>query len=107
MALLSELPLAAGNLSSSNSVRGSIALFGDKIPIAYHNGSELGLLSDDDIPKADGDPISLLNAIKDLLTEQPLLLEHCSIESTRSQLTVAPYSSFWGLFRNSGSSYVP
>jgi hypothetical protein len=76
--------------------RGDRSLW-DQVPIAYHNGSEVGLLSDDDIPGADRDPFSPLDSIKSFLAEQPLLSEHCSIESTRNQLTVVPYPSFWAI----------
>jgi hypothetical protein len=59
--------------------------------------AEVGLLSDDDVPGPDRDPISPLDSIKSFLAEQPLLSEHCSIESTPNQLTVVPYPSSWAI----------
>ena len=37
--------------------------FWDRIPIAYHNGLEIGLLSDEDVPGRDREPIPPLDAI--------------------------------------------
>ena len=67
----------------------------DRMPIAYHNGSEIGLLSGDDVPGGNRDPIPPLDAIYAVLAADPLLADQCSIEPTRHQLTITPYGARW------------
>jgi hypothetical protein len=66
-----------------------------RMPIAYHNGSEIGLLSDDDIPGTNREPAPPLDVIHTILTADHLLAEQCSIEPTRHQLTVTSQGSSW------------
>ena len=69
----------------------------DRMPIAYHNGSEIGLLSGDSVPGGNKEPIQPLNAIYEVLASDPWLAGRCSIEPTRHQLTITPKATRWAI----------
>ena len=69
----------------------------DRMPIAYHNGSEMGLLSDDSLPGGNRDPVQPLDSIYAVLAADPWLAEQCSIEPARRQLTITPYEARWSI----------
>jgi hypothetical protein len=77
-----------------------------RMPVAYHNGSEVGLLSDDGIPGSDKVLSLLLKEIADILATQPLIADSCVFETSRNQLTLESRSrtlsiaELWALVRS-------
>lgn len=77
-----------------------------RMPVTYHNGSEVGLLSDDAVPGSDKVLCPLLLEIADMLAGHPLIADSCVFETSRNQLTLEsrsrtlPIAELWGLVRS-------
>lgn len=77
-----------------------------RVPVAYHNGSEVGLLSDDAVPGSDKVLSPLLQRVADILAGHPLVADSCAFETSRNQLTLESRSrtlsiaESWGLVRS-------
>jgi fructoselysine-6-P-deglycase FrlB-like protein/hydroxymethylpyrimidine pyrophosphatase-like HAD family hydrolase len=67
------------------------------VPVAYYNGSEVGLLNDDGCPRPEKEPAPPLDTVKELLLAHPLILENCLVDTNRNQLTVSPRTEAIGI----------
>jgi len=76
-----------------------------RMPIAYYNGAEAGLLDNDRLPGQDKTLSTPLDSLFELISREPSISQRCAIETNRHQLSVVPHHldavpEVWALVRS-------